>query len=130
MNQPPATKAEPEHIRVQHILVGFTGSVRGKNITRSQDEARVSAYSLLDRARAGEDFDALVKEHTDDAWPGIYAMANRGVAAAGPPTEYGRDQMVPAFGNVGFTLEVGGVGIADYDPKTSPFGWHVIKRVQ
>ena len=39
-------------------------------------------------------------------------------------------QTVPAFGNVGFKLAVGEIGIADYDPKTSPFGYHVIKRVE
>jgi parvulin-like peptidyl-prolyl isomerase len=38
--------------------------------------------------------------------------------------------MVPAFGNVGFALKVGEIGIADYDPHTSPFGWHIIKRLK
>ena len=41
-----------------------------------------------------------------------------------------RDQMVPAFGDVGFTLEVGGVGLAPYDETKSPFGFHVIKRLE
>jgi hypothetical protein len=38
--------------------------------------------------------------------------------------------MVPAFGNVGFNISPGNIGIADYDPQTSPYGWHVIKRLQ
>jgi parvulin-like peptidyl-prolyl isomerase len=38
--------------------------------------------------------------------------------------------MVPAFGNVGFKLAVGEIAVADYDPKTSPFGYHLIKRVK
>jgi parvulin-like peptidyl-prolyl isomerase len=38
--------------------------------------------------------------------------------------------MVPAFGNVGFALNVGEIGIADFDPQTSPFGWHIIKRLK
>ena len=38
--------------------------------------------------------------------------------------------MVPAFGNVGFKLAVDEIGVADYDPTTSPYGWHVIKRVK
>lgn len=41
-----------------------------------------------------------------------------------------REQMVPAFGDVGFSLEPGGVGLATFDEKTSPFGFHVIRRVQ
>ena len=44
--------------------------------------------------------------------------------------EYGRDNMVPAFGNVGFPLALGEIGVADYDPSTSPYGYHVIKRVE
>jgi parvulin-like peptidyl-prolyl cis-trans isomerase-like protein len=120
---------EPDHIVVQHILIGAKGSVRGKNITRTMEEARILAYALAESARKGEDFDALVRANTDDAFPGRYGMANRGVTPAGA-NEYGRDNMVPAFGNVGFKLAVGEIGVADYDPQTSPYGYHVIKRVQ
>ena len=120
--------SEPEHIQVQHILIGFSGSVPGKRITRSQEEARALAYDILEKARAGEDYDALVRKHTDDSPPGIYGMSNRGVRPG--PREYERDGMVPAFGNVGFALEVGEYGVADHDARTSPYGYHVIKRVR
>ena len=120
--------AEPEHIQVQHILIGFTGSVRGKNITRSQEDAKKLAYEILARAKKGEDYDAMVKQYTDDSAPGIYGMSNRGVSPA--QGEYERDRMVAAFGDVGFKLKAGEIGIADFDPKTSPFGYHVIKRVK
>jgi hypothetical protein len=124
-----APAKEPDHIKVQHILIGFTGSVPGKNISRTVEEARALAYSLVDSAKAGISFDDLVVRHTDDSPPGIYGMSNLGVnASAGK--EYPRNQMVPAFGNVGFKLQVGEIGVADYDPKTSPYGFHVIKRVE
>ncbi len=120
---------EPEHIQVQHILIGFKGSVPGKPITRTQDEAKTLAYALLDQARApGTDFDALVRQNTDDSSPGIYGMSNRGVTAA--RGEYPRDQMVPAFGNAGFPLAAGEVGIADFDQRNSPYGWHIVKRLK
>ena len=32
--------------------------------------------------------------------------------------------------NVGFNLNVGDIGIADYDAHDSPFGYHIIKRVK
>lgn len=123
-----STMPAPAHITVQHILIGFAGSVPGKNITRSREEAKTLAYQILDRAKTGEDFDKLVAQYTDDSPPGIYRMSGAGV----PPEqgEFGRDQMVPAFGNVGFALQVGEYGIADHDPTASPFGWHIIKRVQ
>lgn len=124
-----AQTKEPDRITVQHCLIGFTGSVPGKTITRSKEEAKTLAYDLLERAKKGEDFDGLVREFTNDSWPGTYGMANRGVTPASA-NEYGRDNMVPAFGNVGFKLAVGDYGVADYDPTTSPYGWHVIKRVK
>ncbi len=119
---------EPEHIQVQHILIGFAGSVPGKPIRRSQEEARVLAYELLKQAQSGADFDELVRKNTDDSPPGIYGMSNLGVTAV--RGEYPRNQMVGAFGNVGFVLNAGEVGIADHDPKSSPYGWHVIKRLK
>lgn len=37
--------------------------------------------------------------------------------------------MVPAFGDVGFPLKVGEIGVSKYDPQNSPSGWHIIKRL-
>jgi len=119
---------EPQHVQVQHILIGFSGSIPGKNITRTKDEAKTLAYEILERARKGEDYDELVRAYTDDSPPGIYGMAAIGVAPG--PGEFKRDGMVPAFGNVGFAISPGNIGIADYDPKASPYGWHIIKRLQ
>ena len=118
----------PTHIQVQHILIGFAGSVPGKNITRNAEEAKTLAYQVLARAKAGEDFDALVRQYTDDSPPGIYAMSGLNVPPG--PGEYPRDGMVPAFGNVGFAINVGEIGIADYDATASPFGYHIIKRLK
>lgn len=124
----PTPAAEPEHIKLQHILISFQGKVPGKNIVRSREQAAALAGQLLDRARKGEDFDALVKENTDDSHPGIYGLSNRGVSPASG--EFRREQMVPAFGDVGFRLQPGEVGMAPYDPAKSPYGWHVIKRIE
>jgi hypothetical protein len=123
-----ASAKEPEHITIQHVLIGFTGSVPGKNITRTQDEAKKLAEEIFARAKKGEDFDGLVKKYTDDSPPGIYAMANNGVAPAAG--EYPRNRMVPAFGDAGFPLQVGEFGMASYDKARSPFGWHIVKRLK
>jgi len=126
-----AAKApEPEFIAVQHILIAFEGSVPGKNITRSQQSAAELANKVLAMAKEGKDFDELVKEFTDDSHPGIYKMANFGVPADMSQKVYPRDKMVPAFGDVGFPLEVGEVGMAEYDPVKSKYGWHIVKRVE
>ncbi len=117
---------EPQHVQVQHILIAFAGS--GTRATRPMEEAKKIAYEVLEKARNGEDFDALVKQYTDDSPPGIYGMAGIGVATGAG--EYARNGMVPAFGNVGFAISPGNIGMADYDPQTSPFGWHIIKRLK
>jgi parvulin-like peptidyl-prolyl isomerase len=135
---PPPQKpaGEDDRITVQHILIGFAdavgfqGQVPEKAQGRTQEQAKTLAYEILDRAKKGEDFDKLVEQYTDDSPPGIYSLANIGVQADQASGEYGRKNMVPAFGDVGFKLKVGDIGIADYDPTTSPYGWHIIKRVK
>lgn len=124
----PGGTKEPEHITIQHVLIGFTGSVPGKNITRTQDDAKKLAEEILARAKKGENFDELVKKYTDDAAPGIYSMANNGVTPA--QGEYPRGRMVPAFGDAGFPLQVGEIGMASYDKTKSPYGWHIVKRLK
>lgn len=126
---------EPDFITVQHILVGFEGSVGDKEIQRSKTEAEALAKTLLERAQDGEDFDALVKEYTDDSHPGIYQMANFFSQPDMSPEAvedkvFPRSRMVNAFGDVGFPLEVGEIGMANYDSNTSKYGWHIIKRIK
>ena len=121
---------EPSHITVQHCLIGFQGSVSGKSIKRSRAEAELLAHQILEKAQAGEDFYELVKQHTDDSPPGIYDMANDGFAGDRGRQLFARREMVPAFGNTGFPLEVGEYGLAEHHPTDSPFGWHIVKRVK
>ena len=56
-------------------------------------------------------------------------MLTRGVANHAESI-FLRTEMARAFGDVGFSLEVGELGVADFDPSTSPFGYHIIKRVE
>jgi len=121
--------SEPERVQVQHVLVSFSGNLPGKLIQRSEGEARQLAGEILQRAESGEAFDALVKEYTDDSYPGVYGMANRGTAPQGE-NEYRREDMVPGFGDVAFGLAPDGIGLCEFDAMNSPFGFHIIKRLQ
>ena len=121
-------KPEPERIVVQHILISFAGAPKTKQ-SRSKAEAETLAKELLERVKKGESFEELMKRYSDDTGPGEYGMANHNVTPAGPK-ESPRKGMVPAFGNVGFQLDVNGIGLAVHDPAASPFGWHIIKRVK
>lgn len=123
-------ETEPDQITVQHCLIGFRGTLPGKNVTRSKEEAARLAAQILTAARDGEDFGQLISTYTDDSPPGIYKMANSGVQANMGQGIYSRNGMVPAFGNVGFKLKVDGFGMSEFDSRTSPYGWHVIKRIK
>jgi Xaa-Pro aminopeptidase len=128
--QPHKAPGEAERISVQHILIAFKGSIPEPKVTRTAAEAEALAAEIFERARKGEDFDALVKKYTDDEYPGVYRMANFGVTPDKEKKEYARSGMVRAFGDVGFALPAGGVGFAVYDPQRSKYGWHIIKRVE
>lgn len=125
-----AQSQEPDFVSVQHILIGYEGSVPGKPITRTKEEAQKLAEEIFQRAKDGEDFDELVKQYTDDSPPGIYKMANFNVQIAPGERVFPRARMVAAFGDVGFPLEVGEIGMASWDAQKSPYGWHIIKRIE
>jgi hypothetical protein len=119
---------QPDVVVVQHILIGFKKTVPGKKLERTKKEAAALAQELLERAQAGEDFDALVREYTDDRPPGIMKITNKGAPLMA--NSLTRDDVVPYFGDVSFNLQVGEVGLAKYHPGNSKFGWHVIKRLE
>ncbi len=120
----------PDFVTVQHILIAFSGSGAGDKVTRTQEEAAALAQELYRRARTGEDFDMLVEEYTDDSFPGVYEMANDASKADPSRTILARKQMAKSFGDVSFSLEVGDIGMANYDPSDSKYGWHIILRLK
>jgi len=125
-----ATAARPEHaeatVEVAHILVAFEGSGTGVQ-GRTREQAEQRAADLLARVLAGEDFEAVRAPSTDDPGPPTYKMS---LERSTKPKVIPRGQMVAAFGDVGWRLAVGEVGVAGYDPKASPYGWHIIKRLK
>jgi len=123
-------RVEPDRVAVQHILIAFKGSIPDPKVTRSRADAERLALEIFEKAKAGQDFDAMVKSYTNDSYPGIYKMTNRDVTPDPARQEFSRTKMVQAFGDVSFGLEVGGVGLAVYDSATSKFGWHIIKRLE
>jgi peptidyl-prolyl cis-trans isomerase D len=98
----------PEQVRASHILLK----------TEGKDEAavRAEAEKILEKAKAGADFAALAKQHSQD----------EGSAPGGGDLDYfGRGRMVPEFDAVVFTMQPGQISEL---VKTS-FGFHIIKLV-
>lgn len=118
-----ALRAKPEQavakVKVQHVLVAFVGAKRGSESKRNFAEARAKTEQLLQRARAGEDFGAMVKEHSDDEGPGTYTL-----------TQKGRDDYAQHFADVAFRLAVGEIGVTPFHRSRSPFGFHIVKRLE
>ena len=86
-------------------------------MTRSKGEAKARAAEVEAKAKAGEDFSALVAQYSDD--PG--AKDRQGSLG-----KFTRDKMDKAFSDAAFALHVDEVS----DVVETRFGFHVIKRNQ
>lgn len=113
-------EVDAEEVRVQHILVGVNHP-RLPKVKRTPNQAEKLAAELLDKLREGESMSALMDEYSDDTSEGIYEMTNGATGS--------RAKMVKGFGDVAFRLNVGEVGVAKYDEKSCPFGYHIIARL-
>lgn len=108
----------PAEIAAQHLLVMYDGSrAAPKSIKRTKEEARARAAEALQRIKAGEPFDQVVAAYTDE--PG-------GAARHGSLGRFSYDQMVKAFSDAAFALEVGQVSTV----IETAFGFHVIRRTE
>lgn len=111
-----ATEGPGTEIRARHILF-TTGSMGagGAELTPQQRQAkRTQAEQVARRAAAGEDFQALAREFTEE--PG-------GKERAGDLDWFGRGRMVAQFEEAAFKLQAGQVSPV----VETPFGYHVIK---
>ena len=98
----------PEQIRASHILLK----------TEGKDEASVhpQAEAILKQVKAGADFAALAKKHSED----------EGSKDAGGDLDYfGRGRMVPEFENAAFAMQPGQIS----DLVKTQYGFHIIKVV-
>ena len=87
------------------------------------------AAEVFEKAKRGEDFEELVKQYTDDSFPGIYSMSNFDAEPNMDQGEVPRSKMIKEFGDVSFKLPVNGIGMAEFSPERSKYGWHIIKRL-
>ncbi len=108
-----------EAITIQQVLVAFRGAPRIENCTRSQDEAKALAAHVYELAVAGNPFDTLVKQFTNDTPPGILQLRKAGRAST-----------TAGLSDLGFRLAVGEIGVCPFDAVTSPHGWHIVKRLR
>ena len=101
------------YLRCKHVLIKTVDD--DNNELENQDELKAKAEEVASRAKAGEDFDALIKEYNED--PGMESSPDGYVFTEG--------EMVDAFYQGTKALEVGGIS----DPIKSSYGWHIIQRL-
>ena len=100
-----ASYTAPEQRHVRHILVAGE---------QGEEEARARAEGLRDRIRAGEAFEDLAREFSDDP----------GSAGSGGDLGFGgRGVWAPPFEQAAFALGVGELS----EPVQSDFGFHLIR---
>lgn len=101
------------YMRCKHVLIKTVDD--NKKELENQDELKAKAEEVASRAKAGEDFDALIKEYNED--PGMESSPDGYVFTEG--------EMVDEFYQGTKALEVGGIS----DPIKSNYGWHIIQRL-
>jgi foldase protein PrsA len=118
-----ARDANGTKAKVKHILISWAdkeSAFGGKQDPRAQKRSRAEAdelaVKLLERVRAGEDMDALMREFSDD--PG---SAQSGTVYDVTPTA----SLVFEFKRLALRLKVGEAGMV-----MSVYGWHIMKRLE
>lgn len=96
---------DPQYVSAQHILFMLDS---GK-----YQDPKAKCEEVLKRAKAGEDFVALMKEFNEDT----------GETAAG--YSFGPGEMVPQFEQAAFALDYNQIS----DVVESEYGFHIIKRI-
>ncbi len=113
-----AREPATNNAEVKHILIGWKDlemkDARAEK--RTKQEAEGVVRTVLDQLKGGADFDAMMKQYSED--PGS-AQTGRSYKVA-PDA-----QLVIEFKQLGMRLKVGEVGVVESD-----FGFHIMKRVQ
>lgn len=124
---------EPEHITLDHILIGVKGPKT--LIPRTEDQGRQVAERVLKQLNDGADWTKLKNDYSEDpprkdlARSEPFTVANTGVQPSSPG-EKRRKDLSTTVGDIGFKLNVGEFKLAAFDPKTCPRGFHILRRVR
>ena len=108
----PSEFQQAERVRASHILIRVPEGADAA----AKAQARARAEEVLKEVKAGKDFAALAKEHSQD--PGS-------AASGGDLGYFPRGQMVGPFEEAAFSLPAGQVS----EIVETPFGFHILKVV-
>lgn len=105
-------KTSNAEVRASHILISYKDAVSGVGgSTRTKEEAKTLAESILAKVKSGSDFAELARENSDDK-----------STSDGDLNFFTRGVMVKPFNDFVFSNPVGTTGLVETD-----FGFHIIK---
>lgn len=104
---------QPDGASVKHILIKTEAEGDENAEPVNKEEKLALAQTVLERAKNGEDFDALVTEFNEDP----------GATDAG--YTFGPGEMMPEFEVASFALKIGEIS----DIVETSYGYHIIKRI-
>ena len=102
-----------DQVEASHILLMYDGSTRS-TATRSKEEALEQITALKAEVDGGGDFAELAAQHSDCP----------SGSSGGALGRFGRGQMVKAFEDATFAMDVGDLS----DVIETDFGYHIIQR--
>ncbi len=103
--------------QIKHILIGWKGTDQDPRADkRSKAEAEGVVKGLMAQIKGGADFDALMKQYSED--PGSASLAK--AYTVSPDAS-----LVIEFKQLGLRLQLNEVGVVE-----SEYGFHIMKRVE
>ena len=119
----------PQRVKVQSILIGFKGSLPGKEIERSKEEAQKLAQDIFEKSKGqGADFGSLVVSHSDDMVPGVFELTND--AENKKTDQFLKSEFFKAWADKAFELKVGEVAYIPYEENQAAYGFYILKRLE
>ena len=110
-----STAFDSEIWKAKHILISTKDAETNQPKTPEEvSDAKALAEDILARAKGGENFDALMKEYSED--PGLETAPDGYV--------FGRGEMVQEFENATVSAGIGEITFCESD-----FGYHIIMRM-
>ncbi len=121
-----AIKKSADSAKVRHILIAYKGSGASESITRTKEQAKAMADSLLGLLKKGAKFVDFVEKFSDDSGKKMPPNKKAGETFPGKGGDYGwlnpKSQFVEPFKNAGLDNKKGDLVIAE-----SQFGYHIIE---
>jgi len=121
------TKISADSAKVRHILIAYKGAERAaENITRSKEEAKKMADSLLGQIKKGTKFTEYVEKYSDDSGKKMPPNKKEGEDYPGKGGDYGwlnpQSGFAEPFTNFGLDSKKGDIKVVE-----TTFGYHIIE---